>query len=351
MTFIDSRGAGLPVPNSMPVNPHRLPGTVSLTVVSPCFNEGSVLRQFHERVSEVCRRIVPDFEIVLVDDGSSDDTWIVMADLASRDPHMVCVSLSRNHGHQLALTAGLHYCRGERILIIDADLQDPPELLDEMMRLADAGNDVVYGMRRTRGGESFFKKATAYLFYRVLNTLADREIPKDTGDFRLITRRVLEVLNAMPENHRFIRGMVSWAGFRQVPLMYDRHARLAGETKYTLRKMLAFGLDAVTSFSVKPLRLAFYAAVILSAGSILLLAYSVVAYFETKTVRGWTSIIAVILFFLSAQFLFLGLIGEYLGRMYLEAKRRPLFVIQDVVYGTREREMKAQESSGYERRI
>jgi dolichol-phosphate mannosyltransferase len=245
----------------------------------------------------------------------------------------------------------LHYCRGERILIIDADLQDPPELLDEMMQLADAGNDVVYGVRRRRDGESAFKKATAFLFYRVLNALADREIPRDTGDFRLITRRVLDVLNAMPENHRFIRGMVSWAGFRQVPFFYDRHARLAGQTKYTLRKMLSFGLDAITSFSVKPLRVAFYAAVLLSAGSILLLAYSVMAYFETRTVRGWTSIIAVILFFLSAQFLFLGLIGEYLGRMYLEVKRRPLYVVQDVIYGARERELKSQESSGYERRI
>ena len=332
-------------------NPSKLPGTVSLTVVSPCFNEGSVLRQFHERVTEVCRRVVPDYEIVLVDDGSSDDTWMVMTDLALRDPHMVCVSLSRNHGHQLALTAGLHYCRGERILIIDADLQDPPELLEDMMRLVDAGNDVVYGMRRSRGGESIFKKATAFLFYRVLNALADREIPKDTGDFRLITRRVLEILNSMPETHRFIRGMVSWAGFRQAPLLYDRQPRLAGETKYTLRKMLAFGLDAITSFSVKPLRLAFYAAIMLSGASVLLLLYSVAAYFESKTIRGWTSIIAVVLFALSAQFLFLGLIGEYLGRMYLEAKRRPLFVVMDVVHGARERELNPQESSGYERRI
>jgi dolichol-phosphate mannosyltransferase len=334
----------------MPVNPAMLPGRVSLTVVSPCFNEGGVLRQFHERVSDVCRRVVPDYEIVLVDDGSSDDTWMVMADLASRDPHMVCVALSRNHGHQLALTAGLHYCRGERILIIDADLQDPPELLEDMMRLVDAGNDVVYGMRRSRSGESVFKKGTAFLFYRVLNALADREIPKDTGDFRLITRRVLEILNAMPETHRFIRGMVSWAGFRQVPILYDRHPRQAGETKYTLRKMLAFGLDAITSFSVKPLRLAFYAALLLSGASVLLLIYSVVAYFETRTIRGWTSIIAVLLFALAAQFLFLGLIGEYLGRMYLEAKHRPLFVVRDVTCGARERELNPQES-GYERRI
>jgi glycosyltransferase involved in cell wall biosynthesis len=333
MTFIDTRATGLSESRPMSFNPPKLPGTVRLTVVSPCFNEAAVLHKFHERVSDVCRRLVPDYEIVLVDDGSSDATWPILSDLASRDPRMVAVSLSRNHGHQIALTAGLHYCRGERILIIDADLQDPPELLEEMMHLVDQGNDVVYGMRRTRGGESVYKKVTAFLFYRVLNALADREIPKDTGDFRLITRRVLDILNAMPENHRFIRGMVSWAGFRQVPLLYDRLPRVAGETKYTLRKMLAFGLDAITSFSVKPLRLAFYAAFLLSGASVLLLAFSVFAYFETKTVRGWTSLIAVILFFLSAQFLFLGLIGEYLGRMYLEAKRRPLFVVQNVLYG------------------
>ncbi|MCU1233360.1 MAG: glycosyl transferase, family 2 [Candidatus Solibacter sp.] len=333
MTFIDTQGTGLSAPYSLTVNPPKAPGSVRVTVVSPCYNEASVLPQFHARVSEVCRRVVPDYEIVLVDDGSSDETWAIMSALAARDPHLVCVSLSRNHGHQLALTAGLHYCRGERILIIDSDLQDPPELLEPMMKVVDDGYDVVYGMRRTRAGESSFKKATAFLFYRMLNAFADREIPKDTGDFRLITRRVLEILNAMPENHRFIRGMVSWAGFRQTPFLYDRQARAAGETKYPLRKMLAFALDAITSFSVKPLRLAFYAGMLLSGVSILLLAYSVYSYFATNTVRGWTSMIALMLIFFSVQFLFIGLIGEYLGRMYLEAKRRPLFVVNNVVYG------------------
>jgi polyisoprenyl-phosphate glycosyltransferase len=323
----------------------------ALSVVAPCFNEEGVLPEFLHRVGLVLEGLGSTAEIVLVDDGSRDATWQVMTDWAAKDRRVVAVRLMRNHGHQLALTAGLSVCRGERILIIDADLQDPPELLEDMMRLVDAGNDVVYGMRRSRGGESIFKKATAFLFYRVLNALADREIPKDTGDFRLITRRVLEILNSMPETHRFIRGMVSWAGFRQTPLLYDRQPRLAGETKYTLRKMLAFGLDAITSFSVKPLRLAFYAAIMLSGASVLLLLYSVAAYFESKTIRGWTSIIAVVLFALSAQFLFLGLIGEYLGRMYLEAKRRPLFVVMDVIHGARERELNPQESSGYERRI
>jgi len=313
--------------------PGRRPGTVSLSVVAPCYNESTVLHEFHQRMTAACRSLGSDYEIILVNDGSCDETWEILLDLASRDAQLVCISLSRNHGHQLALTAGLRYCRGEHIFIIDADLQDPPELLGAMVALADKGADVVYGKRRKRAGESAFKKLTAHVFYRVLNTLTDRQIPKDTGDFRLISRRVLEVINSMPENHRFMRGMISWAGFRQVPILYDRSPRFAGGTKYTVRKMVDFAIDAITSFSVKPLRLAFYTAFLLSLLSLLLLAYSIFAYFVFNTIRGWTSIMAVMLFFLSAQFLFLGLIGEYVGRMYLEVKQRPLFIVQDVVYG------------------
>jgi dolichol-phosphate mannosyltransferase len=304
-----------------------------LSVVAPCYNEAAGLLEFHQRMSDVCRRCTANYEIVLVNDGSSDGTWPMLIDLAARDPHLVCVNLSRNHGHQLALTAGLNYCRGERILIIDADLQDPPELLEQMMEMAGSGADVVYGTRRKREGESLFKRWTAFLFYRLLDALAEREIPKDTGDFRLITRRVLDVLNSMPENHRFIRGMVSWAGFKQVSLVYDRAPRFAGGTKYTLRNMLDFAVDAVTSFSVKPLRLAFYAAVLLSGLAMFLLTYSFVGYAFFSAVRGWTSMISVMLFFLAAQFMFLGLIGEYVGRMYLEIKGRPLFVVENIVYG------------------
>jgi glycosyltransferase involved in cell wall biosynthesis len=304
-----------------------------LSVVAPCYNEAPCLPEFYQRMSDACRRCATNYEIILVNDGSSDGSWPELVDLASRDPHLVCVNLSRNHGHQLALTAGLTYCRGERILIIDADLQDPPELLEEMMGKVDRGADVVYGMRRRREGESLFKRSTAFLFYRILDVLAEREIPRDTGDFRLITRRVLDILNAMPETHRFIRGMVSWIGFNQVPLVYDREPRFAGHTKYSIRKMLDFAVDAVTSFSVKPLRLAFYAALILSAVAMLLLVYSLAGYVFFSAVRGWTSMISVMLIFLAAQFMFLGLIGEYVGRMYLEVKRRPLFVVQSVVCG------------------
>lgn len=307
--------------------------SLPLSVVVPCYNEASVLAECHRRVSAVCQRVAADYEIVFVNDGSSDETWPILVSLAHADSRVVALDLSRNHGHQLALTAGLARCRGARILIIDADLQDPPEALPEMMELADRGFDVVYGKRRSRAGETLFKRVTAFIFYRLLNYFSDQHIPEDTGDFRLITERVLDVFNSMPENHRFIRGMISWVGFKQTPYLYDRSPRLAGTTKYTLRRMLRFALDAVTSFSVKPLRLSLYLGLALCGLSIALLIYSVYAYFVQETVRGWTSIISVILLFLAAQFLFLGLIGEYVGRLYLEVKHRPLFVIRQVVGG------------------
>jgi len=308
-------------------------GTLALSAVAPCYNEASVLPEFHRRISAACRTVTPDYEIVLVNDGSSDGTWPAMLMLAQADSHVVALDLSRNHGHQLALSAGLSCCRGQRIFIIDVDLQDPPEALPAMMELADEGFDVVYGKRTSRAGESVFKRVTAFVFYRLLNLFTEEHIPEDTGDFRLITRRVLDVFNSMPENHRFIRGMISWVGFRQTPYLYDRAPRLAGHTKYTFRRMLRFAVDAITSFSVKPLRLAFYMGLALSGMALILLVYSVYAYFAQETVRGWTSLISVLLFFLAAQFLFLGLIGEYVGRLYIETKHRPLFVIREIVRG------------------
>jgi dolichol-phosphate mannosyltransferase len=199
------------------------------------------------------RRIGGSSEIVVVDDGSRDGTWRVMTEASARDPRIVAVRLMRNHGHQLALTAGLSICRGERVLIIDADLQDPPELLPDMMAMIDGGADVVYGQRRARAGESLFKRVTAAAFYRLIGRMTDVDIPLDAGDFRLVTRRVLDMLLAMPERHRFIRGMVAWIGGRQVPIAYDRAPRAAGESKYPLSKMIRFAADAITAFSVVPL--------------------------------------------------------------------------------------------------
>jgi len=307
---------------------------LALSVVAPCFNEVQGVAEFHRRVRAVCEQAAPGaFEIVLVDDGSTDGTWERLDALATEHDAVVAVRLSRNHGHQLALTAGLSLCRGDRVLIIDADLQDPPELLPEMLRAMDAGADVVYGQREERVGETAFKRHSARLFYRLLQRLTDVAIPVDAGDFRLISRRVADLLVAMPEQHRFIRGMVSWVGFRQVAVRYVRDARFAGETKYPLRRMLRFALDAITSFSVRPLRLASYAGLSCALASLALLLYTLIAWRAGRTVTGWTSIMAVVLLLSAVQLMVLGVMGEYLGRLFLESKRRPMFIIERVVVG------------------
>lgn len=306
-----------------------------LSCVIPCYNEEESLPELYARVMPVLRSAAVDgFELVLVNDGSRDRTWSLMEDLSSRDHAVVAVNLARNHGHQLALTAGLRVCRGDLILVLDADLQDPPELLPDMIAMLDReGADVVYGRRRARSGETFFKKASAAAFYRFLGWLAEVDIPPDTGDFRLMTRRVLDVLNAMPEQHRFIRGMISWIGFRQVPFFYDRAPRFAGETKYPLSKMIRFAVDAITGFSISPLRLASVLGAFTGALAVLLFFYTLVAWLADDTVRGWSSIMATILLFGSAQMVVLGIMGEYLGRLYLQSKNRPLYIIAEVKRG------------------
>ena len=302
-----------------------------LSAVVPCYNEGGCLNELYRRLSSACVKSAGDnFEIVLVNDGSTDNTWDLISEFADEDSHVVGVNLSRNHGHQLALTAGLSLCQGERIFIIDADLQDPPELLDAMMKMMDEGVDVVYGQRASRQGETWFKRYTAGAFYRLLQSLTDMEIPIDTGDFRLMSRRVLEVLLQMPEQHRFIRGMVSWAGFEQVPLRYDRAERFAGQTKYPSRKMVTFAIDAITSFSSRPLRIASYLGGIFALLGIILLVYTMYGWLFLDTVRGWTSLMTVVLLLGGAQMFILGVFGEYIGRLYVEAKRRPLFVIKEI---------------------
>lgn len=313
----------------------REPGDKSgplLSVVVPCYNEQASLPELHKRLARACRASANDaFEIVLVDDGSKDGTWAGISLLATQSSNVVGVKLSRNHGHQLALSAGLSIARGSLILIIDADLQDPPELLPQMMKLIDEGADVVYGQRTARHGESALKRGTAAMFYRLLDHLTDVDIPVDTGDFRLMTRRALNVLIAMPEQHRFIRGMVSWIGFHQVPMPYERQERFAGETKYPFSKMMRLAIDAVTSFSTRPLRLAsffgFGFAVLGLAG----LMYTLGSWIRGYAVPGWTSITSIFLLMGSAQMFVLGIIGEYLGRLYMEAKARPLFIIESVV--------------------
>ena len=303
-----------------------------LSVVIPCYNEEAVIRELYRRVTLACRSLVGDsYELVLVNDGSFDETWAMLQELAHNDDRIVAVDLSRNHGHQLALSAGLSLARGERILVIDADLQDPPELLPEMIRLMDNGADVVYGQRVERDGETWFKRVTASAFYRLLLRMTDVEIPPDTGDFRLISRRVLDALLAMPEQQRFIRGMVAWIGFRQVPLEYRRDRRFAGETKYPLRKMLTFALDAITGFSTMPLRISLYIASILLVIALLLIIFVFFSWLYLGTVPGWTSIFLGMLVFASVQLFSLAVIGEYLGRIYVQTKQRPLFIIREIV--------------------
>jgi dolichol-phosphate mannosyltransferase len=320
----------------VPVGDARVAAAPGLSAVVPCYNEDDGLAELERRLSAACRAVCgDDYEIVLVNDGSRDATWRVIRSLAEADSHIAGVDLSRNYGHQLALTAGLSVCRGRRVLVIDADLQDPPELLGDMMALMDRGADVVYGQRRSRAGEGWFKRVTAALFYRMLRHLTDIDIPVDAGDFRLMSRRALEALQSMPESHRFIRGMVSWIGFHQVPLVYDRAERFAGQTKYPFRKMARFAIDAITGFSTRPLRLASYAGLALAAFGLLMLGYALHEWWLGDVIAGWTSVMSAVLLLGSVQMLFLGIFGEYLGRLYVEAKRRPLFIVRDVVRAPR----------------
>jgi len=306
--------------------------TIGLSVVVPCYNEEEGVHELHRRVTAVCQSCVGiAYELVLVNDGSSDATWEIMCELSNRDKKVVAINLSRNHGHQLALSAGLQMCRGERVFIIDADLQDPPELLSKMMDRMDGGCDVVFGQRIKREGETAFKKVSAFAFYRLLNRMVDIDIPRDTGDFRLMSRRAVDILNSMPEHHRFIRGMVSWIGMRQEALPYERAARFAGETKYPLSKMIRFALDAITGFSVRPLRIASYLGICFGIATLLLLTYVLAHYFIGETVEGWTSLAVITLALGSVQLFVAGVMGEYLGRLYIESKRRPLYIIKEVL--------------------
>ena len=311
-------------------------GEVALSVVAPCFNEQDCLPEFYRRTTVVCQNVAAhDYEIVLVDDGSRDDTWRIIQTLSEADARVIGVHLMRNHGHQLAATAGLHVARGRRVLLIDVDLQDPPELLADMMHMLDGGADVVYGRRTAREGETWFKRASAASFYRLLSQLANVPIPQDSGDFRLMRRRVVDALLAMPERERFLRGMVSWIGGTQVPLDYTRDRRHAGHSKYSLAKMLRFGTDAVTGFSIAPLRFAVWLGLAIAGLALLLLGYSICRWLSGDVVTGWTSIMAATALFAAVQLLVLGIMGEYLGRLVQEAKGRPLFLIDSVTIGGR----------------
>jgi dolichol-phosphate mannosyltransferase len=300
-----------------------------LSIVVPCMNEEAGIPALVARLSAAIVPWKSQAEIILVDDGSTDDTWKAILAAKADCPQLVGIRLSANRGHQVALTAGLETAQGERIMMLDADLQDPPELLADMMFMMDRGFDVVYGRRIERRGESLFKRATAYAFYRVLNALSDTPIPQDTGDFRLVSRKTLDAVLAMPERSRFIRGMFAWVGFRQVGIEYVREPRKTGETKYPLKKMIRFSIDAMTAFSTKPLRLATRLSFVSLAVAAFMALYVFRSLILFQTVPGWASVVLAVSFFSGAQLLTLGILGEYIGRLYIEAKNRPLYFVRE----------------------
>jgi dolichol-phosphate mannosyltransferase len=305
---------------------------VELSVIIPCYDEEEVLAECHGRLSRVLDGMGVAYECLYVDDGSRDNTWLQLRAMQQESGgKVVAVSLSRNFGHQPAVSAGLSLARGRAVVIIDADLQDPPELIPEMVELWHAGSEVVYGVRESREGESHFKRLSARLFYRVINRLSDVAIPTDTGDFRLIDRRVVDVMLSMPERHRLLRGICSWVGFVQTPFPYKRSARFAGVTKYPFKKMLALAADGIISFSVVPLRLMTLAGGLTAVLSVVGILWALAVRTLThEWVAGWATLFIGVLFLSGMQMMCLGIMGEYVGRIYTEVKQRPLFVIRDV---------------------
>jgi glycosyltransferase involved in cell wall biosynthesis len=304
---------------------------VLLSVVVPCMNEQEVLAETHERLVRVLTQAPVSFEIIYIDDGSKDSTANVLRELQAKDTRIRIVQFSRNFGHQIAITAGLEHASGDAVVIIDADLQDPPEVILEFVARWLDGYDVVYGVRTERDGETMFKRGTAKLFYRFIGCLSDTPIPHDTGDFRLMDRRVVDGLLSMPERDRFVRGMVSWLGFSQAAVSYHRAPRAAGQTKFSLFKMMRFALDGIFSFSTLPLRLATWTGFAASALAIIgIVVVLLERFFQVPgLVKGWSSAVIAELFIGGVQLICLGLIGEYVGRIYGEAKRRPLYVVRE----------------------
>ena len=305
-----------------------------LSVVVPAFNEEENVGPMFERLRTALEDVVDGFEVLFVDDGSGDGTWDEIARLAEADPRVRGIRFSRNFGHQAAVTAGVDAARGRAVVIIDADLQDPPEVIPEMVARWREGWEVVYAQREQREGETAFKKATAAGFYRLLHAITSVDIPVDTGDFRLMGPRAVAAFRALPERNRFIRGLVAWAGFPQTPVRYRRHARHAGETKYPLRKMIRFALDGITSFSFLPLRLATWTGFAVSALSFCYIVVVVVLKVLGINWPGYTSIMASLLFLGGVQLIMIGILGEYIGRVFDEVKRRPLYLIQESTDGS-----------------
>ena len=305
-----------------------------LSIVVPVFNEEESISETVKRLQKLQDDLTQEVnvELIFVDDGCKDKTLVYLRNFAEHNPNVKVISLSRNFGHQIAMTAGIDLASGDFVAVIDGDLQDPPELIADMYRKALTGFDVVYGKRRTRAGETIFKKATAAGFYRLLNYMCEIDIPTDTGDFRLMSRKVVGAFKQMRERHRFVRGMVPWLGFKSVPLEYDRAERFAGETKYPLKKMLAFATNAILSFSSKPLTMAIRLGFLTILAGLVGMAYMLyLKFFTSIPVPGLTAILLSIVLFSGVQILLIGVMGEYIARIFEEIKGRPLYLVAETI--------------------
>lgn len=305
-----------------------------ISVVVPMYNEAEVTEQFYAQIKYVMESIkYYEYELIFIDDGSTDKTLEILENISSENKNVKVISFSRNFGHQCAVTAGIKYVTGDVVAIIDGDLQDPPEVIPEMLKLWEAGNEVIYGKRKTRDSESLFKLLSAKMFYNILNSLSDTEIPKDTGDFRLVDRKVIDVINLFPEHDKFLRGLFSWTGFKQKPFEYERKKRAAGKTKYKFKQMLKLALDGIFGFSTKPLKLIGFLGVISLIMSFIILIYSIVSYilgFNSLN-PGWTSIMVTLTMFSGVQLLSIWIMSEYVGRIYSETKGRPQYIIYRMI--------------------
>ena len=303
---------------------------MDISVIIPVYNEEANINMLHERLHKVLEQMTSEYEMLFVNDGSHDKSILLIKELAKKYPQVKYIDFSRNFGHQLAVTAGLDKASGESIVIIDADLQDPPELIIEMHEKLKEGYEVVYAKRRKRKGESWFKLWTAKVFYRILGKITSISIPVDTGDFRIIDRKIVNILKQMPEKNKYLRGQISWIGFNQTFVEYDRDERLAGETGYPFSKMLRFALDGITAFSDLPLKIVTYFGFLVSGIAFIVMLYALYSRFLTPDYEpGWTSLIISVLFIGGIQMIAIGIIGEYLSRMNHNIRNRPLYIIKD----------------------
>jgi polyisoprenyl-phosphate glycosyltransferase len=303
---------------------------ILVTIVIPVYNEAEVLPTLYDRLTRVLEGLVESYEIIFVNDGSQDDSALFLRDFQARDARVKFLNFSRNFGHQIAITAGLDYSSGQAVVVMDADLQDPPEVIPQLIKQWRKGYDIVFAVRAKRQGEGFFKRATAAIFYRLFRCMTATEIPLDAGDFRLMSQRAVEALQSIRERNRFIRGLAGWIGFRQTSVTYVRDVRQAGETKYPLKKMLRFALNGLMSFSLVPLQLASYLGFLISSIGFFYIVYAIgLKLFTDRVVLGWTSVMVAVLFLGGVQLVSLGIIGEYIGRIYEEVKQRPLYVVDE----------------------